>query len=339
MKTMKFTKLHSQKIHGCYFSGNQKSWVFPQKNLKDFENLFLQKNKLNKNEITESHYIALKDFKEHLIQKKYSPNTIKVYFGQFQKFLNFHNTISPQNLTDNDIKKYLLHLFDKKEVSLSLQKQVICSIKFYFEKILRRETKPYLFEIPKSNIRKLPVVLSKTEVTKLLNCTTNLKHKAILSTIYSGGLRLSEVVNLKIVDIDSERMLINIRGGKGKKDRITILGKETLKLLRTYLKKFKPKFWLFEGHDKQQMNPRNIQKIFKKYLKISGSMKECSVHSLRHSFATHLLEAGEDIRKIQKLLGHKNIQTTEIYTHITSKAIKGIKSPLNDLEIRDLENE
>ncbi len=127
-------------------------------------------------------------------------------------------------------------------------------------------------------------------------------------------------------------MLINIRGGKGKKDRITILAEETLKLLREYFKEFKPKFWLFEGKNKENLNPRTIQKIFKIALTKSECKKVCSIHCLRHSFATHLLENGEDIRKIQKLLGHKGIQTTEIYTHVTSKAIKGLKSPLDDLK-------
>ena len=176
-------------------------------------------------------------------------------------------------------------------------------------------------------------MLSEEEIIKILKQITNLKHTCIIYLIYSSGLRLTEVVHLKISDIDSDRMLINIREGKGRKDRITILAKETLELLRKYFKNFKPKFWLFERYKEKQMNPRNIQKVFKNSLKRSGCLKDCSVHSLRHSFATHLLKKGEDTRTIQRLLGHKNIKTTEIYTHVTSKAIKGIRSPLDDLEI------
>ena len=210
---------------------------------------------------------------------------------------------------------------------------MISAIKFYFEKILQRETKKYYFDIPNRKESKLPVVLSKKEVLKIINCTDNLKHKTILSVTYSGGLRLSEVVNLKISDIDSERMLINIRGGKGKKDRITILADETLDLLRNYFRAYKPKFWLFEGENESNYSTKSVQKIFKNSLRKSGINRSASVHTLRHSFATHLLEQGEDLRKIQNLLGHKSIQTTEIYTHVTSKAIQGIRNPLDDLEI------
>ncbi|MDD3052131.1 MAG: tyrosine-type recombinase/integrase [Candidatus Cloacimonetes bacterium] len=193
----------------------------------------------------------------------------------------------------------------------------------YFEKILRREAKSYFFEIPRSKERKLPVVLSKEEVKLIISSTNNLKHKAILSTIYSAGLRLSEVVNLKIADFDSERMLISIKGGKSKKDRNTILSKELLLLLREYFREYKPKIWLFENPFYHAVSPRFIQQIFHRSLQKTNINKNASVHTLRHSFATHLLENGEDVRKIQLLLGHNNIKTTEIYTHVTSRAIQG----------------
>ena len=231
----------------------------------------------------------------------------------------------------------MLHLIKVRNISLSYQKIVICSIKYFFEKVLRRETKSYYFEIPKSKERKLPVVLSKNEVKKILNCTNNLKHKAILSTIYSAGLRLSEVVNLKIADIDGERELIYVRGGKGKKDRITILSIGLLVLLRKYFKEYKPKVWLFEGFKGDQYSTKSVQKIFYKSLKKSQIDKKVSVHSLRHSFATHLLEQGEDLRYIQKILGHNSSKTTEIYTHITKRGLSKIKSPLDNLDI-DIED-
>jgi len=195
------------------------------------------------------------------------------------------------------------------------------------------ETKSYFFEIPQSKERKLPVVLSKEEVKRIINSANNLKHKAILSTIYSAGLRLSEAVNLKIADIDSERMLISIKGGKGKKDRNTILSKELLLLLREYFKEYKPKVWLFENPSYEAVSPRFIQQVFHLSLQKTNINKNASVHTLRHSFATHLLENGEDVRKIQILLGHNNLRTTEIYTHVTSRAIQGLKSPLDDLKI------
>ncbi len=215
-----------------------------------------------------------------------------------------------------------IHLDDTLPLSVSRLNQIK-------EKILRRETKKYYFEIPRSIEKRLPVVLSKMEVKKIIDCTNNLKHKTILSVIYSGGLRLSEVVNLKISDIDSERMLINIRGGKGKKDRITILADEILKLLRKYFKGYQPKVWLFEGEGSKQYSKRSVQEIYYKAVEKANIKKHTSIHTLRHSFATHLLEKGEDVRKIQILLGHKNIKTTEIYTHITKNGLQNIRHILD----------
>jgi len=239
-------------------------------------------------------------------------------------------------LTDENVRDYLLYLLTEKKISFSYQKQVISAIKFYFEKILRRETKKYYFEIPRNKELKLPIALSKEEVREIINCTNNLKHKTILSTIYSAGLRLSEAVNLKIADIDSERKLIYVRGGKGKKDRTTILSEELLLMLRDYFKKYKPKVWLFESVSRKKNSTKSIQQIFYRNLEKTKIDKKVSVHSLRHSFATHLLEQGEDLRFIQKLLGHKSSKTTEIYTHITKKGMGRITSPLDNL---DIENE
>jgi len=258
-----------------------------------------------------------------------------IYKEQIARFFKFYSNIDPNELTDENVKEYILHLLKKKKISLSYQKQVISAIKFYFEKILRRETKKYYFEIPRNKERKLPIVLSKEEVREIINCTNNLRHKTILSTIYSAGLRLSEVVNLKIADIDSERKLIYVRGGKGKKDRTTILSEELLLMLRDYFNKYKPKVWLFESSSQKQYSTISVQKVFYRTLKKTKIDKKVSVHSLRHSFATHLLEQGEDLRSIQKLLGHKSSNTTEIYTHITKQGMGMIKSPLDNLDIED----
>jgi len=346
--SFEFNKTYAITIPGCYFSGHQQSWVIPRNNksLKQFQSIFsnvLKSDSINKKENepekeekkTSASQKALQNYHDHLILKRYSKNTIRIYKEQIVHFFDYFKTIDPENLTDENVKEYLLNLLNKKKISLSYQKQVISAIKFYFEKVLRRETKSYYFEIPKQKEEKLPVVLSKGEVKKILNCTTNLRHKTILSTIYSAGLRLSEVVNLKITDIDSERMLITVKGGKGKKDRNTVLSKELLMLLRTYFKEYKPKIWLFEGEKRNQYSARSVQELYYKAAKKSGIKKKTSVHTLRHSFATHLLENGEDIRKIQILLGHKNIKTTEIYTHITNKGLKSIPSLLDGLILKE----
>ncbi len=330
--SFKFQKNHAIKIQGCYFSGHQQSWVIPQTkaSLDKFLKLFPSKPKVRNGKDK-----ALKDFSNQLILKRYSENTIVVYKDQIVRFFNFYSEDDPSKLTDENVKEYMLFLVKKKKISFSYQKQAISAIKFYFEKILRRETKKYYFEIPRSKERKLPIVLSKLEVKQIIESTNNLRHKTILSTIYSAGLRLSESVNLKIADIDSERKLIYIRGGKGKKDRTTILSGELLNLLRKYFKKYQPKVWLFENIFQEQYSTKGVQQIFYRNLDKINIDKKVSVHSLRHSFATHLLEQGEDLRYIQKLLGHKSSKTTELYTHITKQSMGKIASPLDNLDIGD----
>jgi len=330
MNSFQFKKKHAAKINKCYFSGPQQSWVMPQTKecLEQFEALFPKKEKTPKQK-------AVQDLIDQLTVKRYSKNTIVVYKDHILRFFDYFPEIAPAQLKDENVKEYILFLLKKKRISFSYQKQAISAIKFYFEKILRRDTKKYYFEMPKGKEEKLPIVLSKEEVKKILDCTQNLKHKTILSTIYSAGLRLSEVVNLKIADIDSERKLIYVRGGKGKKDRTTILSLELLKLLRKYFKEFNPKLWLFEGKSGGEYSKRSIQEIFYTSLKKAKIDKKASVHTLRHSFATHLLEGGEDLRYIQKLLGHKSSQTTEIYTHITNIGISQLKSPLDELDWED----
>ncbi|MEA2095839.1 MAG: site-specific integrase [Candidatus Cloacimonadota bacterium] len=333
--SFEFRKFHAVTIPGCYFSRPKQSWVMPRTKecLNKFKKLFSPKQK-TKIGLREK---ALKDFSDQLILKRYSENTIIVYKDQIVRFFNYYSKIDPSKLTDENVKEYMLFLLKKKKISFSYQKQVISAIKLYFEKILRRETKKYYFEIPRSKKQKLPIVLSKLEVKQIIDCTNNIKHKAILSTIYSAGLRLSEAVNLKIADIDSERKLIYVRGGKGKKDRTTILSEELLLMLREYFKKYIPKVWLFENISQEQYSKNSIQSLFYRTLEKTNIDKKVSVHSLRHSFATHLLEQGEDLRFIQKLLGHKSSKTTEIYTQITKKGMSKITSPLDDLDIKDVD--
>jgi site-specific recombinase XerD len=195
-----------------------------------------------------------------------------------------------------------------------------------------RPTQTYYLQRPK-NERKLPVVLSEDEITRILRQVDNLKHKCILYLIYSAGLRLGEAVNIQVSDIDSKRKMIMIRHGKGKKDRYSLLSETLLELLRKYYRLYRPKEWLFEGQSGNKYSEKSIQAILKKAWRKSGVWKKVTVHTLRHSFATHLLEHGTDIRYIQELLGHLNTKTTMIYTHITKAGFDKIKSPLDDLNI------
>ncbi len=271
----------------------------------------------------------LEEYKTMLQLKRYSSNTRKSYINAFQNFLVFFSHKKIDDLKKNEIQEYLLSQLEN-GTSSSFQNLQINAIKFYYEKVLGRKREIYDLPRPKKE-HKLPAVLSEEEIIKLFKQVSNIKHKAILYLIYSGGLRLSEVVNLKITDIDSKRNLILIRESKGKKDRTTLLSQALLELLRDYYREYKPENYLFEGQKGGQYSVRSVQNIFRMALSKSGIKKHATVHTLRHSFATHLLERGTDLRYIQELLGHANSKTTEIYTHITKKGLDKIVSPLDNL--------
>lgn len=220
-------------------------------------------------------------------------------------------------------------MIETKNISISQQNQRINAIKFYYEKILGKEKQLYNLHRPKKE-QKLPKVLSKTEIKRILNASENIKHKCILMLIYSAGLRRSELIDLKISDIDSERMVINICGAKGKKDRLSLLSKNTLALLRIYYKEYKPQIFLFEGQDGEKYSATSVANILKNAARKAGINKIVTPHMLRYSFATHLLEQGTDLRYIQELLGHNSSRTTEIYTHVSKKAIDKIRNPVDE---------
>jgi site-specific recombinase XerD len=240
-----------------------------------------------------------------------------------------------KDITKEQIRKYLLYLVKEKRYSSSAQNQAINSIKFYYEKVLGKPVEKYYVPRPRKE-KKLPQVLSEEEVTRILKQIKNLKHKSIIYLIYSAGLRLTEVVHLRIEDIHSDRKQIFIRSAKGNKDRYGILSDTVIDLLRKYYKKYKPQYWLFEGRPGEQFSRRKIQRILKNAVDKAGVKKTATVHTLRHSFATHLLEHGTDLRYIQELLGHKSSKTTEIYTHVTKAAKKKIVSPLDNLKLKEI---
>jgi site-specific recombinase XerD len=270
-------------------------------------------------------YIAL------LRQKRYSPSTVVNYVSQFEGFLNhFPDDITV--LSTSHVAEYMRHLIEIKKISSSSQNVVINAIKFYFEKVRGEVTKRYCFERPVREQR-LPVVLGENEVAQLLKSCSNIKHKAMLYLIYAAGLRRSEAIAMQIRDIDRDRSLINIVGGKGKKDRVTLLSSKLLLILDEYLLQYKPKQYLFEGQNGGAYSETSLQKVFESSLRRAGIGKAATLHTLRHSFATHLLENGTDIRYIQALLGHNSSKTTEIYTHVTRKGIDKIRSPLDNLDL------
>lgn len=268
---------------------------------------------------------------EKLQLLRYSENTARTYIGMFERFINHFKTKKLMEINEQDIRSYLTILVNKK-YSTSYQNQAINSIKFYYEVVLGLPNRFYAVDRPIKE-ETLPEVLSEEEVFRIIEATTNLKHKAILVTIYSCGLRVSELLNLKMTDIQSDNNLLLIRAAKGKKDRTTVLSNTTIALLRKYYMTYKPKNYLFEGQHGGKYTATSIRKVLHRSTIKAGMIKTVKVHTLRHSFATHLLENGTDLRYIQTLLGHSSPKTTEIYTRVSTKNLQGIVSPLDKLKI------
>ncbi|MEZ4888726.1 MAG: tyrosine-type recombinase/integrase [Chitinophagales bacterium] len=278
------------------------------------------------------HPEALIALEQQLMLKRYSFATIKSYKSHFSLFLLQYNDTKPEDISEQQIIEYILQQIEERKISESTQNSIINSIKFYYESVLNNPRKVYKIPRPKKP-KQLPNVLSEQEVVELIRVVDNLKHKCILLLIYSAGLRRSEVINLKVKDIQKARNCVFVKGAKGKKDRYTLLSEKVLGYLREYYKQEKPVDWLFEGQYGGQYSPTSVQKIFTAAKLKSKVNSYATVHTLRHSFATHLLERGVDLRYIQKLLGHDSIKTTEIYTHITKKGMEKLQSPLDNLDI------
>ena len=267
-----------------------------------------------------------------MVRMRYGNSTVKIYSHYFELFINHFDNIPIDNLTEQHIKEFIRYLVVDKRVASSTQNQAINAIKFYYEQIKGDVRKRYALERPLKE-KKLPEILSEEEVMAILRSAENIKHKTMLYTIYSAGLRRSELINLMPTDIDAGRNVIRVRGGKGKKDRETLLSKTLMVLLDEYYKKYRPEKWIFEGGNGKAYSESSLQKVFMMALAKSGVKKAATLHTLRHSFATHLLEHGTDLRYIQALLGHNSSKTTEIYTHVTRKGFDKIKSPLDNLDL------
>ena len=271
---------------------------------------------------------------EKLFLLNYSPSTIRTYHSLLLRFLNAYKVRGLEvihKFSEEEINHYHRQMVQAGTYSVSFVNQSINALKFYYQRILlRHEVQLNQVERPEKPER-LPQVLSKQDVAKILSATENLKHRCLLQLLYAGGLRIGEVINLRLTDVQSERNLLLIRGGKGKKDRTTLLSQKLLENLRAYYKQYRPKVWLFEGQTGGQYTVESIRNVFRASKEKAGVKAPATPHTLRHSFATHLLEQGTDLRYIQVLLGHRSSKTTEIYTHITTHALDKITSPLDNL--------
>ncbi|MCL0060935.1 site-specific integrase [Dehalococcoidia bacterium] len=268
------------------------------------------------------------EMKMDLELKNYSPKTRSCYLACVKNFA-LHFRQAPDRMGESEIREYLHFLIKEKRASQSAINQTYSALKFFYQTTIERDWNG--LRIPRIRTgKRLPVVLSQQEIRAIFSATRNLKHKSLLMTIYSAGLRLSEAAHLKVSDVDSQRMTIRIRHGKGDKDRYSLLAECTLDILRNYWREYRPVDWLFPGNPKDMpISSRSIQKVFEKALHEAGIKKKATVHTLRHSFATHLLEAGTDLYHIQHLLGHTTIKTTAIYLHLSRRDVARVKSPID----------
>lgn len=275
---------------------------------------------------------ALQRMQQKLEIARYSTRTIDTYLSATRKFFQHFPAKHPNDIRTEDIERYQHYMASERKVSNSTLNQVVNAVRYYYKDVLGDAQRVKFIERPRRE-RKLPSVLSEAEVAALLKAVDNLKHRCILMLIYSAGLRLGELLALERTDIIPERRQVLIRGGKGGKDRVSLLSDRILTHLNEYLHAYTPGTFLFESPDGGMYSATSVQMVFRRALKKAGITAPATVHTLRHSFATHLLENGTDLRYIQTLLGHSSSKTTEIYTHVSTKAIGKIRSPLDNLDL------
>lgn len=317
-----------KKLEGARWSQSKKVWHLPD----TAENrLRFKINVLQQQVPSTEGILHLEKFEQWLRSKRYSENTIKTYKDALKSFLVFYAQKSVGAITNDDVVVYNNEYILKNKLSSSYQNQIVNALKLYFKTVQDKKIDIEKVHRPKRE-KSLPNVLSKEEVKLILEAHSNIKHKMMLSLIYSCGLRSGELIALQPVHIDSKRNIVLLKNAKGKKDRIVPLSLKILEMLREYYKLYKPTVYLFEGQIAGTMySEKSLQSILKQALQKTGIKKPVSLHWLRHSYATHLLESGTDLRYIQELLGHNSSRTTEIYTHVSTKSIQHIKSPFDDL--------
>ena len=319
-----------KKLYGDYLEIDFDESEYPPQKFEKKKEVIKKQEK-----VRPKHYEAVEALEQWIQLKQYSHYTLKAYKHHFIKFLFHFNDVAPSEISKTEVSSYIQHLVVTKQLSESGQNQVINAIKCYYEKVLGRPSEYYDLVRPKKK-QSLPQVLSTDSVKKIIEAVPNLKHRTILMCIYSGGFRLGEVLRLRVEDVMLEHGKIFIRGGKNKKDRYNLLSSQFISILEKYVEVYKPKYWLFEGQLSGQYSASSVQSIFRKATAKAGVGSFATLHTLRHSFATHLLEAGVDVRYIQELLGHSHLDTTMIYTHVAQNRLKDIISPLDKLSIESV---
>lgn len=271
---------------------------------------------------------AMWAYAEKLKIRNYSKSAFATYGYFFKQFLAAHSDVDPKEISEEQIVAHIIKTVKERDYAPKTQNQIINAIKFYYEKVLGLDKKEYWIPRPRKESR-LPVVASEEEVIRTIVASNNLKHQCIMGLLYSSGLRRGELINLKLNDIKIDRKQVIVRGGKGKKDRVTILSDRMAAALLRYFELYNPQEWVFEGVDGKQYSGSSVGQLVREAGKKAGVLTKMSPHVLRHSFATHLMDKGTDTRYIQELLGHNSLETTAIYAHISTRDIQKIKSPLD----------
>jgi integrase/recombinase XerD len=329
----------SKTINAWYLKDSQENLdlilsVF--KNITAVDTSKISKKILFKRNLTASQKKLLNNFYLFLKGKRYRPSTIQTYTFFVADFINFHSKTSLEELTNRAVELFIETVFMERNYSVSSQRQFISALKIFILFYPHTKINNLVLERPKRS-RKLPSVLSQEEVLKIIQCTQNIKHRAILALIYSCGLRISELVNLKLIDFHIERKQLIVKNGKGRKDRYVSLADSFLPLLSNYYHSYKPQIYFVEGKNGGTYSPESVRQFLKKSCLKAQIKKTVTPHTFRHSYATHLLENGVDIRYIQSLLGHAKPETTMIYTHVKRKDLMDIQNPL-DVALQKINN-
>ena len=321
-----------QRFPSAKWSQSKKAWYLPNlpviREALHLEVMSEEERKLQG--ISEQNKVAYHALKNQLTLKAYSENTIRMYLAEFAHLLRLIKNFPVHELTSEKLKDYFLYCVQKEHMKERKMNGKINAIKFYFEQVLHRPKLFYSIPRPKKPLT-LPNMLSRGEVKRVFEIVTNKKHVLALQLCYGMGLRVSEVVNLKWEDFDKDRMQVKIKAAKGKKDRYVPLPKTVISVLAEYYKVYKSETYVFEGQYGGKYSKSSLQQAFRKAMDRAGIHKKIGIHGLRHSYATHLLEAGADMRFIQELLGHNSIKTTQIYTRVTNQSLSKITSPLDFL--------
>ncbi|MCE7057986.1 site-specific integrase [Algoriphagus sp. AGSA1] len=330
------------------WNSQQRAWLFPysegilQELLRLFKgkawidytgytSIIAEQLPANLPELAPDLYQEIRKFTAWMQHTRYAESTVKTYSQNLSLFFRFLHNKPPEQIQTEDLENFHQNYILRRKYSVSFQSQVINAVKLYFSNKQKRKLEPIEIERPKKP-KQLPHVLSKEEVKDILQAHKNVKHRTMLSLIYACGLRRSELLNLKLEDVDSKRGMLRINKGKGAKDRMVPISDKIIEMLRAYYLIEKPESYLFEGSKKNTAySEASLQKVLKTALSKARVKKPVTLHWLRHSYATHLLESGTDLRFIQELLGHSSSKTTEIYTHVSQKSLQKVKSPFDDL--------